>query len=257
MSESPLGPGPPGPLEAVGHLDARRAFRTRYWPIALLLLIMALVGGPAYFGDEVDSLYERVLVKPPRTLDQSGERLVPESAGGVSWSASFPSSGDASEPDKALTIRDVFGREARTLSYAGIALKLVGAREVHDCAKAVWGVRLSESLRRSRCDRVVSGLYQGNNARLGQISIIHVRDVVSGRDTLKLLSDDSSQGFVYSLQKPGAAEPLSMPGNIAFVHAIGHHVVVLWAQSTDPRERTKLLRSVDSVFDSAYAASRR
>ncbi|GAA3233674.1 hypothetical protein [Actinocorallia longicatena] len=115
-----------------------------------------------------------------------------------------------------------------------------------DCAKAMWGSGLGRVLRAGGCSQAGRALY-GDTAKgfAVTIGVFNLRDSEAA-DTAVAAFGAGTGGFVRPLPGKGALSKFGQGFSMARGVAMGHYVVITWAQRTDGTgdERSKPLLSL-------------
>jgi hypothetical protein len=129
-----------------------------------------------------------------------------------------------------LTAGEVFPKAAAILpdKDAGARLELAGTRLDVDCAKAIWGVRLGDELRRAGCTQVARGAYVDRKAGYAAlITIINLATVADANRVVDSLGNNSPPGFVLPLP---AGDRFDQGFSLARGRAMGHYAVISWVR---------------------------
>ncbi|RAY16475.1 hypothetical protein DPM19_06310 [Actinomadura craniellae] len=131
---------------------------------------------------------------------------------------------------------EVFPKEAAALPDAqtGARLALRGKRLDHDCAEAIWGRALGEELRRGGCTQAARTLYADTRAGYAlTTAVFNLASVEDADRAVEALGRGRGGGFVKPLSGAAPLDRFGTGFSMARGLALGHYVVVSWAQRLD------------------------
>ncbi|MFG2000162.1 hypothetical protein ACGFNU_13520 [Spirillospora sp. NPDC048911] len=137
---------------------------------------------------------------------------------------------------KPLTAAELFPSSASTISLPSGKAKLTlkGKRLDGDCAPAVWGKSVGAALAEGGCTQAARTLYADTKKKYAlAVTVFNLASADDSDRIVKRLGDGRGGGFVRPLT---AASPLDKFGQgfgMARGLAMGHFVVVSWAQHLD------------------------
>ncbi|MFG2000998.1 hypothetical protein ACGFNU_17810 [Spirillospora sp. NPDC048911] len=232
--------------EAVGKRQSPGRQRYRAFLLVVVLLVIGAVASDVVSWGERE--YRALATNPPRELEQSTDTAAPTRLGSVD--AVLPPSvrTNRSRSLQDLTSRDVFSESVRTVTYSGLSLFLIGAREDKPCVGAVWGEALVGALSTAGCTQLVRGLYHGSNGQLGQIAILRMRDEHAAKSVVSGLSVGGAAGFIKPLKNAQGEAQLGNASSFGFSYQAGRDVVFSWAQSSAEGDWSKIVLALDEVL---------
>lgn len=187
---------------------------------AAVLLAAAAVVGVVGFGDTD---------KPAGDAAEASGAL-PLAYVGTKSSPDLAKLNNRAQDARALTVDEVFPKEAKRLEAEGYQFNLVGTNLARDCARAAWGPELHVALRKYGCNQVIRGVYATKDAKhAGQFAVVNVNQVQDAHELLRNLDPRAKDGFIKPLTAP-AVKKFGTGFSAAYVQASGHYVLVVWVQ---------------------------
>jgi hypothetical protein len=156
-----------------------------------------------------------------------------------------------SKDDRALNKSEVFGDEAKSVSYRAYHFTLVGSA-LSDCTSVTWGQELQNDLRKYGCTQVARGAYVSQDKTyLGQFIALNLDGLQGAEQVVRDLDPNSSAGFVSPLTASGT-ENFGSGFSAAYSQSFGHYVVISWVERAGGAQP----RSMNELLDASIAVER-
>ncbi|ROO84012.1 hypothetical protein EDD29_1523 [Actinocorallia herbida] len=124
--------------------------------------------------------------------------------------------------------------EMKQTTYRNYTFQLKDSDVTDDCASAVWGKLLTETLARGECTQIARGAYLSKDGTgAGMFVAINLVDQRAAQQVLNALDPELKGGFVRTLAVDGASADFGSGFTAAYSQAIGHYVIMSWVGRAD------------------------
>lgn len=121
----------------------------------------------------------------------------------------------------------------KQVKYRSYTFELKGAEVTDDCASAVWGQLLVETLERGDCTQAARGAYLSKDGKgAGIFAAFNMADQRAAQQVLNALDPELKGGFVRPLPIDGVTD-FGSGFTAAYTQAIGHYVIMSWVGRSD------------------------
>ncbi|MCD0450802.1 hypothetical protein LO762_16615 [Actinocorallia sp. API 0066] len=199
--------------------------------------------------------------------------LVLVAAGAAAWFLFRPSDGAAGEETAQGPVPDVYvpqspGQDAgkvasrdgdirpftkgelfdgmKKVTYRKYTFTLKTAEVTEDCAAAVWGELLPQTLARGKCTQVARAGYLSDDGQYAGVFVaVNVVDQRAAQQVLNSLDPALNGGFVRAPEIEGAPD-FGSGFTAAYSQAIGHYVIMSWVGRADGEPPAAMNELIDT-----------